>query len=155
MGGGDEIFHPVYILHIAQRGHMPHIVRVIVICKKAASTVKAFDEHTLPVHVREAQRTVDGAAAQFPGPVFHSFKQGGRYLRIVNKVHLREAQTVGAPLLVGLAAQNGTDTAHNLLPAQGQPATGLAVGKGRVLFFVPVLQIIAIGGGNELRHIFI
>ena len=134
---------------------MLHIVGVIIICKEAAAAVKTLHKHALPIHVREAQRAVDGGAAQLTRPVLHHAEQGGRHLPVVDKVHLREAQTVGAPLLVGLAAENGADAPHDLLPPHGQPAASLAVGKGGILAFVPVLQIVAIGGGDELGHVFV
>ena len=155
LGRGDEIFHPVHILHIAQGRHVLHIVGVIIVGEEAAPAVKALHQHSLPVHVREAQGAVYGGAAQLPGPVFHGFKEGPGDLRVVDEVHLGEAQTVGAPLVVRLAAQNGADAPHDFTLPQGQPAAGLAVGKGGVFLSVPVVQVVAVGGGNELRYILI
>ena len=134
---------------------MLHIIGVVVICKEAAAAVKALHQHALPVHVREAQRTVYGGAAQLPGPVLHCFKQGGGDLYVVNEIHLGEAQAVGAPLFIGFMAEYGADAADDLRAAHGQPAAGIAVGKGGVFLPVPILHIIAVGGGDELGHIFI
>ena len=113
------------------------------------------DRYGIPVHVREAQRTVYGGAAQLPGPVLHCFKQGGGDLYVVNEIHLGEAQAVGAPFFIGFMAEYGADAADDLRAAHGQPAAGIAVGKGGVFLPVPILYIIAVGGGDELGHIFI
>ena len=154
-GDGDELLDPVHILDVAQRGHVVYVIRVVVIGKKAAAAVKALHQHTLPVHVGKAQRAVDGGAAQLSGPVLHHAKQGGGYLRVVDKIHLGEAETVRSPLVVGLTGVDRADAAHDLTVSFRQPAAGVAVIKGRVLAPVPVGQVIVIGGGDELGNVLI
>lgn len=98
---------------------------------------------------------MNGGAVQFLRPGLHRTEQGGGDLRVVNEIHLGKAQAVGTPLVVGLAGVDGTDAAHDLPVAHGQPAAGIAVFKGGVLAAVPIGEIVAIGGGDELRHVFI
>ena len=124
-GGGNQVFHPIHILHIAQRLHVLHVIGVIVVCKEAAAAVEAFDEHAFPVHVREAKRAVHRVTAQRCGPILYRAEQSPGNLRIVDEIHLRKAQTVGAPLFVGLPAEDGADAADDLPIPIGQPAAGL------------------------------
>ena len=152
---GDQIFDPVHILHIAQTGQMRQIVGMVVVGEEAALTVKALHQHTLPVQIGKAQRSVHLVAAQLLCPGFHGGKQRVGHLRVVNKIHLRKAQTAGSPLLVGFSAQNGADTAHDLLAAHGQPAASVAVGKGGIFLSVPVAHIVVISGRYKLGHILI
>ena len=134
---------------------MVYVIGVVIIGKKTAAAVKALHQHTLPVHVGKAQRAVDGGTAQLSGPVLHHAKQGGGHLRIVDEVHLGEAEAVRPPLVVGLAGVDRTDAAHDLAVPLRQPAAGVAVVKGRVLAPVPVGQVVVIGGGDELGHVLI
>ena len=152
---GDKLLDPVHVLHIAQGGHVVDVVGIVVVCEKAAAAVKALHQHTLAVHVGEAEGTVNGGAVQLLRPDLHRAEQGGGDLRVVNEIHLGKAQAVGTPLVVGLAGVDGTDAAHDLPVAHGQPAAGVAVFKGGVLAAVPIGEIVAIGGGDELRHVFI
>ena len=149
----DEIFDPVHVLDVAERGHVLLVIREIVVGEKAAASVKAIDQHALAVHVREAQRPVYGGAADLTRPVFDRGEERARHLRIVNKIHLRKAQSVGAPFFVGLAAENGADAPDDLAVAIGQPAARVAVGKGRVLAAVPILQIVAVRRGDKLLDV--
>ena len=152
---GDKLLDPVHVLHIAQGGHVVDVVGIVVVCEKAAAAVKALHQHTLAVHVGEAEGTVNGGAVQLLRPGLHRAEQGGGHLRVVNEIHLGKAQAVGTPLVVGLAGVDGTDAAHDLPIPHSQPAPGLAIFKGGVLFPVPVLQVVVIGAGDVLGHILV
>ena len=154
-GRSDELLDPVHVLLIAQSRQMILIIGVIIIGKEAAAAVKTLHQHALPVHIREAQGTVNLGAAQLPGPVLHRVEQSLGHLVVVDKVHLGKPQAVGVPLFVGLAAQDRADAAHDLPIPHSQPAPGLAIFKGGVLFPVPVLQVVVIGAGDVLGHILV
>ena len=154
-GGGDQLLDPVHVLGIAQGLQMILVIGVVIVSKETASAVEALHQQALPVQVREAQGAVDLGAAQLPGPVLHRGKQRPGHLVVVDEVHLGKAQAVGVPLLVGLAAEDGADAAHDLSVPHGQPAPGLAIFEGGVLFLVPVLQVVVIGARDVLGHVLV
>ena len=154
-GNLNQIFDPVHILYIAQAGHVIDIVGVVIIGEKAAAAVKTLYQHTLPVKVGKAQRSVDLIAAHFLCPALHRVEQGVGHLLIVDKIHLCEAHAVGVPFFVGLAAEDRADAPHHFAVAHGQPAAGLAVFKRGILFAVPVAHVVVKGSGNELGYVFI
>ena len=47
----------------------------------------------------------DGTLVGRIGAILHRLEQGGGYLPVVDEVHLRETQAVGAPLVIGLTAE--------------------------------------------------
>ena len=151
----NEIFDPVHILHIAQPGQVIDVVGMVIIGEEAAAAVKALHQHALTIQVGEAQRAVHLVAALFPGPALHRGEQGVGHLLVVDEIHLGKAHAVGAPLLVGLMAEDGADAAHHLAVTHGHPAASLAVFKGGVLLFIPIAHIVIKGGGDKLGHIFI
>ena len=151
-GDGDQLLDPVHVLAVAQRSHVVDVIGVVIVCKEAAAAVEALHQHALPIHVGKAQRPVDGGAAQLPRPVLHHAEQGGRHLPVVDKVHLREAQAVGAPFVVGLAGIDSADAPHDIAVPLRQPAPGVAILEGRVLAAIPVGQIVVVGGGDKLGH---
>ena len=152
-GHGDAVLDPVNILAVAESGEVLEIIRRVVVGEKQASAVKALDEHTLAVHVREAERAVHLVAALFARPALDRAEQRRRNLGIIHEVHLAEAHAVRAELVIGLVAEDRADAADDLSVAPGQPAARLAIIKRGVFARRPVREVIAVERGNVVRII--
>ncbi len=48
-GDGDEVFHPVDVLHVAQALQMLGVVGEVVVGEEAAAAVEALNQHALPI----------------------------------------------------------------------------------------------------------
>lgn len=101
------------------------IVRRVVVREKQAAAVKAADEHTLAITVREAKRAVHLIAPFLARPALDRAEERRRDLGIIHEVHLTEAHAVRAELFVGLVAEDRADAADDLpiAPASQQRAS--------------------------------
>ena len=149
----DAVLDPVDILAVAKAGQVLGIIGRIVVCDEQAPAVEALDEHTLTVHVREAERAVHLIAPLLARPALDRAEQRRRDLGIVHEVHLAEAHAVRAELVIGLVTEDRTDAADDLPVAPGQPAARLAVVERRVLARRPVGEVIPVERGNVVRII--
>ena len=107
-------FYPVGILLETHCFEMLFIVWIMIGSRHRTELVKSFNEQTLWVHVREAQRTLNLSHATFLTPSRHGINQSLAHFQIINEIHPTKAHGFDIPRLVCLSINDGNHTSHHL-----------------------------------------
>ena len=154
-GENKQIFHPIGILAVVKGNQMILVVGMIVIGDEHAALIKALYQHALAIQIAKTQGTMYLIAALGAGPIFHGGKERCGDLTVVNEIDLRKTHALGVPGFIGAMAEDRADAADDLAVSPGEKTLGLAVGESRVLFRIPVVQIVSVEGRDELRNVLI
>ena len=143
-------FH-VFIVHLValQCLDVLWIVRIIVDGRHSAQLVESPGEHSLWVHVGEAQWPHHILHALSLAIVFYGLHQGLGNLAVVDKVDPSEAYGFAAPLIVGLMIDNGSDASCYLAVLIGKIVLCFTKVESCVSVLAQSIHIVA----KEIRHV--
>ena len=93
---------------------MFRIVGVVIDGRHRGKLVKAFDEHTLGIHVCESERPFDFRHSLGATVGFDRLNERAAHLRVVNEVNPSETHGAFLPLFVGTMVDDGSHAPHYL-----------------------------------------
>ena len=146
----DElVFHIVVVFSPSPHlFHVLGIVRIVVDGGHGTQLVKAFNQHTFRVHVREAQWTDHFRHTFFAAPLLDGIEQCTRHVNVVDEVYPAKTYALAVPAFVGTAVNDGGNTTDNLAVAIGQEIICFAKLKGSILFLTKGVQLVAVQVGS-------
>lgn len=118
--------------------------------EEMSQNAETHGEHTLRVHVGEAQRTHDALHAFLAAIVFDSLEQRARHLNVVDEVYPSESHVLTLPALVGTVVDDGCHTAHQASVAIGKVVFGLAEVEGGIAVAAQSVEFIAVEVGHVI-----
>ena len=155
LGHAYQVFNPVNILLKAEARKLLVVIGMVIIGDEHALPVKALDEHPLAVKVAKTERPVYLRAAALAPEILDGLEQRVHNLVVVDKINLRKANAFIVEFLVRLVADYCAYAPDYLAVAIRQKAFCVAILERGILFPVPVLKVVCVCGGNEVRIILI
>ena len=110
--------------------HQTGIVFIVIQGGHGAELVETISQHTLRIHIREAQRTDDFLHTFLLTVFLYGIQQGTHHLCIVNEVQPAETDTWALPLLVVSVIDDSCHTAYHFSVAISQEIFGLTEVEG-------------------------
>ena len=122
---------------------MLRIIRIIVNSCHRRELVEAFDQHSLCVHIRKAQRAFDQRHTALTPPSHHCIDQGATHVFVIDKVYPTEAHTLSVPLLIGTMINDGSYSSHQLIVFVCEEILGFTEVESCVFVFAQRVHLIA------------
>ena len=156
LGHKDLILHIVVVLLVAF--HLLHQLGVVVVVIDGghrAQFVEAFDQHSLGIHIGEAQRADNLLHALLTAIILHGGKQGTEHLHVVDEIEPSETDDGPIPLVIITMVHDGSHTTYQLALLVCQKILCLAELKRGILVFAQRVQFVAIQIRGIIRTAFI
>ena len=118
------------------------IVRIVIDGGHGAHLVVSLYEHSLWVHIGEAQWTDDFCHTFLAAPLLGGIKQRAAHLDIIDEIYPTEAKTLTLPLLVGTMIDDGGYASGHLAILVSQEILSLAKLEGSILIFAQGVKIV-------------
>ena len=119
------------------------VVGVIIYGGHSAHLVVSLDEHSLWVHICEAQWADDFCHTLLAAPLFGGIKQRLTHLDIIDEIYPSEAQTLALPLLVGAMIDDCGYASGHLTILVSQEILSLAELEGCILVLTQGVHVVA------------
>ena len=146
-GHCHDHLYPIGIFLKTESFDMLLIVWVIVDGCHCGEFLKALNQHTFRIHIRESKRTLNVGHAFLPAPLFHSFQQCLAHFLIIHKVYPTKPHILQVPSLVCFLVDDGSHTSHYLVILICQEIRSLAEVHSRIFVRERVQHILI-----EIRH---
>lgn len=147
--------HPVYLVGKAETLHVLRVVRVVIDGGHRGELVETVDEHTLGVHVGEAERTDKFVATAVAPPLFGGGDKRLADFGVVDEVNPAEAGVVRLPFLVGLMVDDTGYAPYYFFTTQGNEEFGFAEVISRILLGIEGVVHILQKVGHGIRGVFV